>query len=196
MDSKKINQVKLASLLGSSRQVIASYLAGRTRPDAEMLFNIAQALQVSSDYLLGFTPFETADFGLRGACELTGLNEDSIQNLWRITQLLDENETKSKIINCFFSHNRLSDIVGDISSACFAPDMGRVYGYMTVNKGDTVCSVPVMDLGKYYFTQSAQNTLLEVINEIVEKYDMGPKGFIDAMNHPEVTFKGFELKDE
>lgn len=54
----KINQVKLAEILGTSQATITFWETGKRIPDVEMLCKIADYFNVTTDYLLGRTPME------------------------------------------------------------------------------------------------------------------------------------------
>jgi len=54
----KINQVKLAEILGTSQATITFWETGKRVPDVEMLCKIADYFNVTTDYLLGRTPME------------------------------------------------------------------------------------------------------------------------------------------
>ena len=49
------SQEKFADKLGIARPTVSSYVVGKTAPDARTLFNMAQTLNISADYLLGLT---------------------------------------------------------------------------------------------------------------------------------------------
>lgn len=57
---KGITQVELAKRLGSIQAVVSSYECGKAHPNHETLARMAQALGVSTDYLLGIAPAPTA----------------------------------------------------------------------------------------------------------------------------------------
>lgn len=59
--SHKINQVKLAEILGTSQATITFWETGKRVPDVEMLCKIADYFGVTTDYLLGRTPM-TVEF--------------------------------------------------------------------------------------------------------------------------------------
>ena len=56
--SHKINQVKLAEILGTSQATITFWETGKRVPDIDMLCKIADYYGVTTDYLLGRTPME------------------------------------------------------------------------------------------------------------------------------------------
>lgn len=58
MDKRKMKQKDLADKTGIARQSIGYYADGSNIPNAEVLAKIAQALDVSSDYLLGLSDDE------------------------------------------------------------------------------------------------------------------------------------------
>ncbi|MBE5756729.1 MAG: helix-turn-helix transcriptional regulator [Clostridiales bacterium] len=49
----KLNQGKLAEILGVKQSCVSKWERGETLPDIEMLISIAEAFSVSTDYLLG-----------------------------------------------------------------------------------------------------------------------------------------------
>lgn len=59
--SKKISQQKLADKIGVSRSTIAMWETGGSQPDNDNLKILADYFQVSTDYLLGNSPKETAE---------------------------------------------------------------------------------------------------------------------------------------
>lgn len=55
---KKLNQIKLAEMLGVSQATITFWETGKRDPDVAMLMKIADIFEVSTDYLLGRTPID------------------------------------------------------------------------------------------------------------------------------------------
>ncbi len=53
--SKNLSQLDLARILGVSTSTIGMYEQGRREPNNKMLLKLAQALDVSVDYLIGAT---------------------------------------------------------------------------------------------------------------------------------------------
>lgn len=51
--AKGINQVQLATILGISKQIIASYETGYRKPGINNLMKFARYFKVTTDYLLG-----------------------------------------------------------------------------------------------------------------------------------------------
>lgn len=90
MEERKTNQTKLSAQIKEEqgqtiqRQTISQYMNGQSKPDTERLTMLCNALNVSSDYLIGLAEESTADPSLRAICEYTGLTEDSINSLIRI----------------------------------------------------------------------------------------------------------------
>lgn len=62
---RRISQADLAEMVGIGMQQIYRYENGKTEPDGDVVAKIAQALNVSADYLLGLTdspvPYIDAD---------------------------------------------------------------------------------------------------------------------------------------
>lgn len=81
MAARQKTQQDLADVLGLSRQAVGQYMSGESKPSWETIAEIARALSVSTDYLLGLTVFETPDCSLRGVCEATGLSEAAAKSI-------------------------------------------------------------------------------------------------------------------
>lgn len=56
------SQATFAELLGITRARLSNYITGRSEPDYATLVRIADMFQVSTDYLLGYSPQGTQDF--------------------------------------------------------------------------------------------------------------------------------------
>lgn len=74
-------QQEVADKIGVSRQNVGRWLSGDTTPDINTLCKIADAYNVSTDYLLGRTPNKTTNPELQAVCEYTGLSERAVNNL-------------------------------------------------------------------------------------------------------------------
>lgn len=55
MEKRSISSARLAEMIFVSHSTITGYRSGRRRPDLDQLVRIAEALSVSTDYLLGLT---------------------------------------------------------------------------------------------------------------------------------------------
>ncbi|EGA91392.1 immunity repressor protein [Planococcus donghaensis MPA1U2] len=87
---RKMTQEELARTLGTTKGSISNYENGRSSPSVEVLVNIANILNSSTDYLLGRT-LESSDFlreKLKDAqennthfIEVSGLNQEDIEFL-------------------------------------------------------------------------------------------------------------------
>lgn len=84
---------KVADSLGISRASLGYYESGERKPDAEILFKIAEYYNVSCDYLLGRTEAKTTDSNIQMINSKTGLTEESI------AKLIKYNEIKKVIKN-------------------------------------------------------------------------------------------------
>ncbi|MCM1306495.1 MAG: helix-turn-helix domain-containing protein [Bacteroides sp.] len=52
-----ISQVQLANQIGISKQCISDFKSGKSFPSIQTLFAICNALNISSDYLLGLSDY-------------------------------------------------------------------------------------------------------------------------------------------
>ncbi len=62
MESRGINQKWLADEANTTEATISRYVHGVHKPNVELIVDIAKALDVSVDYLLGLTPIPTSRF--------------------------------------------------------------------------------------------------------------------------------------
>ena len=54
MEEKNINQLELSKLVGTTNVTISRYISGQRKPRLEIIAKIAEILNTSIDYLLGF----------------------------------------------------------------------------------------------------------------------------------------------
>ena len=71
--AKKISQVELAKILGVTKQSVSNWENDNIQPSIEMLNKIANALSVSTDYLLSRENKRYLD--------VSGLNDEQIEHL-------------------------------------------------------------------------------------------------------------------
>lgn len=83
--SKKMTQVELAKKIGVSKWAITSYEQARTYPSVETLIRICEALDISSDYLLGISD------NLPIQLSMTGLTEEEVRLLIQFLNLIEQN---------------------------------------------------------------------------------------------------------
>lgn len=75
---KKLSQAALGELIGTSGDVVGRYERGDITPSIEVVSKIADALQVSIDYLIGKTKME--------------LDREAIERLEAISELPEQNK--------------------------------------------------------------------------------------------------------
>ncbi|WP_024861693.1 helix-turn-helix domain-containing protein [Ruminococcus flavefaciens] len=74
-------QREVAEAIGTDQQTLRRYEHGDRRPDIEILSRLANYFNVSTDYLLGLTDYNTLSIEERNACEYIGLSKETIQAL-------------------------------------------------------------------------------------------------------------------
>lgn len=85
-------QQEAAEKIGVTRQNVGRWLAGINVPDIEALEKIADAYEVSTDYLLGRTTVKTPNIELKAICDYTQLSETTIQHLHGISPLFSRED--------------------------------------------------------------------------------------------------------
>lgn len=101
---RNVSQIELARALGyqdKAANTISYYCAGKRTPNLEQFDKIVGRLDVSADFLLGRTgDVMTRDQNTQIACDVTGLNEESVERLHEITfnDGFDNTENLKKIV--------------------------------------------------------------------------------------------------
>ena len=80
-DEKGCSQEELANAIGSVRSTVATWLNGRTVPNAHMVKALADYFSVSADYLLCISDTRSADVNVKAAMAYTGLSEEAVESL-------------------------------------------------------------------------------------------------------------------
>ena len=78
-NEKGCSQVELANAVGSYRSTVASWLDGKSVPNAYMLKALADYFSVSADYLLCSSNVRSSDVNVKAAMEYTGLSEEAVE---------------------------------------------------------------------------------------------------------------------
>jgi transcriptional regulator with XRE-family HTH domain len=102
MISRKMNDQRLADIVGTRRQTISSYRNESSQPTASLLHDIAAALDVSSDYLIGLTNSPSNNLDDQAISKRLGLTQEAI-NFLQI-----EKFNYSEIINILLTEKRIS----------------------------------------------------------------------------------------
>ena len=110
-----MTQEQLAKALGLKREPVAFWESGKREPKAEQIFQAAQVLNVTADYLLGLSTVPENDPERKSAEEYTGLSDNSLAFLsrykddiggyeWRITQMVDILlQSPSSLLNALYN---------------------------------------------------------------------------------------------
>lgn len=83
---KDIKQKDLADKLHITDNTVSFWCSGKRTPNSEQIIQIADILEVSTDYLLGLTEYPTTDKDLQFVCDYTGLSEKAIKNITKFTK--------------------------------------------------------------------------------------------------------------
>lgn len=100
-----MSQEELANLVGRSREEITMWETGGRKINTDTLKDIAKAFNVSTDYLLGLTDYESAEISNREINKLTGLSDEAINNLININK--HHNKNILPIINYLLEQEKM-----------------------------------------------------------------------------------------
>ena len=81
LKERKITPGELAGHLGVTRQTVSNYCLGQTTPSFQLLCEIADFFNVSTDYLLGRTNVQSPSVEIQAIAAATGLTEQTIETL-------------------------------------------------------------------------------------------------------------------
>lgn len=81
LKERKITPGELAGHLGVTRQTVSNYCLGQTTPSFQLLCEIADFFDVSTDYLLGRTDVQSPSVEIQAISAATGLTEHTIKTL-------------------------------------------------------------------------------------------------------------------
>ena len=91
---------EFSELVGISRSSLGYYENTDRLPDVEVLSRIADALNVSADYLIGRTNTAALKGKMKTVCELTGLSDETAEYLAQLVK--DKDRRKLYVINHLF----------------------------------------------------------------------------------------------
>lgn len=91
---------EFAKLVGISRSSLGYYENTDRLPDVEVLSRIADALNVSADYMIGRTNTAALKGKMKTVCELTGLSDSAAEYLAQLVK--DKDRSKLSVINHLF----------------------------------------------------------------------------------------------
>lgn len=113
----EVTQQEAAEKIGVTRQNVGRWLAGMNTPDIEALEKIADAYDVTTDYLLGRTKVKTTDPNLREFCDYTGLSLKSVEFLHEQTETRTDLHVKA--FNTLFESEESDNFVNQLTAYIF-----------------------------------------------------------------------------
>lgn len=143
MDSREVNQQKLADFIGVTRQAVSAYTLGISLPDIEKFEKIACFFDVSTEYLLGRTNVMELNIEKQAISHTLQLSEGAIdrilslqkkfrleQNLendWKLTAKRDE--PLSEIFDRWLRFVDLEELISNVYSSVLAAANAQESGY-------------------------------------------------------------------
>lgn len=141
-------QQEAAEKIGVTRQNVGRWLAGMNTPDIEALEKIADAYEVSTDYLLGRTNAKTSDIEIRAMCDYLELDENELENI----KLLSSSRSFSALNGCSklqelcISFDRLVDEAKKIKNIYTYPEQGEVGALFEVTQDYRLAKLDLFEI--------------------------------------------------
>lgn len=163
----KMTREELAQKAGVAKSTITAMLQsgknGYTDPRASSIINIAKALHVSTDYLLGLTAVKSLDSNLQAAQKFTGLSETALERLPNLSE--HEKEFASYFLSDTLFVQKLTKTASDYyASIDKAIDAEQRYNLLPkdikINKPDE----------KYIFFDDAKGLAMFQLSRLFEKF--------------------------
>lgn len=129
-NNKGMKQEECANKLGISRAALSSYENGSRTMDIDILYKFCALFDVSADYILGRAEIKTINPDIQTACKVTGLSEETINNLNEISKnnLFDYQDDlkRNDIINACFTQTMFNAVMDSIIQLIRDADVYKV----------------------------------------------------------------------
>lgn len=162
-----MSQDTLANKIGRKRPEITMWENGTRTPDIQTLKDIAVALGVSTDYLLGLSDVENYDTNNIAINKVTGLSEKTIKTL----MILNNNYNGYLIstINYLIEQEMLYDDTSSIYNANV--DNERIYEITSAIVGNKPTEKRIItEIDKYFKAKINDKEIFCIANNTLEKY--------------------------
>jgi len=128
------SQDDLADAIGVNRATISFYEKGKRKPDIEMFIKIADTLNVSCDYLLGYSDSPVRKH--HETKEITGLSDKAIAELERLGIAVNTDTKEIDCLNqiCKQDHYTLNYLLENNLKYHFFNDLGNFLFFKERNK--------------------------------------------------------------
>ena len=105
MKERRVTQEMLADVLGITRQTVALYSKGTTKPDSDGISAIARHFGVTSDWLLGLSDVRSYNQTAQAAHNYTGLSEKALKYLRELNK--QDDDTELRFVNILFGSDKI-----------------------------------------------------------------------------------------
>lgn len=99
LELKGFSQEQFAETINTSTGALSNYRTGKRLPESKLLYDIAEELHVSLDYLFGLTDLKSRNLEYKKINEITGLTDDSIKQLKEYVDFINAEDSIEEIKN-------------------------------------------------------------------------------------------------
>ena len=96
LDNKGWKAIDLAKEAKISKSSVSTYMSGDQCPSISLIVKLAEALKVSTDFLLGLSDLESPEEDLKTVYKLTGLSDEAIIALKEIYDMSKQEDQEQK----------------------------------------------------------------------------------------------------
>ena len=162
LKEKRLSQKDLAELSGVTTSSLSPWLKGTTEPKIYGVAQIAKALNISIDYLLGLSDVKTPDIKMQAISRGTGLSDKAIKKLKRLKRDNGLNMMMDAL-NSFIESDFFEPLLFELVEYATAnPDKSFTYG---------VHNLKLRDIAEY----KIQQALSTIIKDVEQDFTDNPK---------------------
>lgn len=159
MNEQRLSQIELVALCNNKigKGSLCDWLSGKTEPKIYSVKEIAKALNVSVDYLLGLSDVKTPDIKRQAISRELGLSDKAIEALKKLRGL-ENTRSYSELLSCLLESNNLEYLLGLLEG--YITDDGELLG--------TSLSMSRFEYSKKEMALFAANNCLKLILDEIQ----------------------------
>jgi transcriptional regulator with XRE-family HTH domain len=165
---KETAQEDLAKKTGLSMSSISTYRNGKAEPKITAFNEIANALNVSADYLLGNTTVTSPKPEMQAACEYTGLSEDAINIIKKYSEEHNE-KPLLEILNTLFEEGIMTSLIKALENFVLFTHTGKLTFSYTSDKPRSIPIDPKI-IAEWFLDMELERAAEKIKETMLNRY--------------------------